>query len=202
MLRTTSQNCPRDYDMDAQHEQDESKEFLRQHLEAFAERNYWLQHGLGAENHWLFVQAYDAWKLELYLPACTGFLTGIEASIRNTMSQVKNPAPVENIDDISTLSNSLLRQARAVGMVIDDLAFPGEQNFEVNLLTRSTHVELVKVRHTLCHGNILQYLRTQGDMGSFFTPECCLGLANNLHMVSRNWVASLGAFRKKTLGLR
>lgn len=190
--------------MDAQHEPDfdDLSEFLRQHREAFEERNYWLQHGLGAENHWLFIQAYDAWKLGLYLPACTGFLTGIEASLRNTMAQVNNLAPVDNIDDISTLSNSLLRQARAVGIIIDDLAFPGEQNFEVNLLTRSNHVELVKVRHTLCHGNILQYVRTEGDLGSFFTPECCLCLANNLHMVSRNWVASLGAFRKKTLGLR
>lgn len=190
--------------MDAQHEpaDDEMKEFLRQQREAFEERNYWLQHALGAENHWLFVQAYDAWKLELYLPACAGFLTGIEASLRNTMAQVKNPAPVENIDDISTLSNSLLRQARAGGMVIDDLAFPGEQNFEGNLLTRSTHVELVKVRHTLCHGNILQYLRAEDDVGSFFTPECCRDLANNLHTISRNWVASLGAYRKETLGLR
>lgn len=87
-------------------------------------------------------------------------------------------------------------------MVIDDLAFPGEQNFEVNLLTRSTHVELVKVRHTLCHGNILQYLRAEDDLGSFFTPECCRDLANNLHTISRNWVASLGAFRKKTWNLR
>lgn len=190
--------------MDAQHEPDldDLSEFLRQHREAFEERNYWLQHGLGAENHWLFIQAYDAWKLGLYLPACTGFLTGIEASLRNTMAQINNLFPVENIDDISTLSNSLLRQARAVGMVIDDLAFPGEQNFEVNLLTRSTHVELVKVRHTLCHGNILQYVRTEGDLGSFFTPECCRDLANNLHMVSRNWVANLGVFRKKTLDFR
>lgn len=190
--------------MNSQHEpeDDELKDFLRLHREAFEERDYWLQHAIGAENHWLFIQAYDAWKLGLYLPACTGFLTGIEASLRNTMAQVKNLAPVENIDDISTLSNSLLRQARAVGMVIDDLAFPGEQNFEVNLLTRSTHVELVKVRHTLCHGNILHYVKTEGDLGSFFTPECCLELANNLHTVSRNWVARLGAFRREMSGLR
>ncbi len=87
-------------------------------------------------------------------------------------------------------------------MVIDDLAFPRGQNFEVNLPTRSTHVELVKDRHTLCHGNILQHVRTEDELGSFFTPESCRDLANNLHTISRNWVASLGAFRRETLGLR
>lgn len=29
-------------------------------------------------------------KQGLYLPACTGFITGIEASIRNTMAEIKN----------------------------------------------------------------------------------------------------------------
>ncbi|MCY1544289.1 hypothetical protein D9M68_801640 [compost metagenome] len=178
------------------------EDFMRQQRAGFEERSYWLQHSLGAESHWLFIQAYDALKHELYLPACTGFLTGIEASLRNTMAQMKDPGRVENVDDVSTLSNSLLRQARANGMIIDGLAFPGEHDFEANLSTRNTHVELVKVRHTLCHGNILKYVSVQEEVSPFFTPECCRDLANTLHAISRTWVASLGVFRQQTFGLR
>jgi hypothetical protein len=32
-----------------------------------------------------------------------------------------------------------------------------------------------------------------------FTPECCRDLAETLHAISREWVASLGAFRKQAL---
>ncbi|MCF5658245.1 hypothetical protein, partial [Pseudomonas poae] len=165
----------------------ELESFLQKQQADFNERSYWLQHSLGAETHWLFIQAYDALKHELYLPACTGFLTGIEGSLRNTMAQVKIPAPIDNVDDISLLSNSLLRQARANGMSIDALAFPGEQDFETNLPTRQ-NVELVRVRHTLCHGNILEYVSAQEDLPALFTPECCRDLANKLHVISRNWV--------------
>lgn len=175
------------------------EDFLRRQRADFDERSYWLQHSLGAESHWLFIQAYDALKHELYLPACTGFLTGIEGSLRNTMAQVKIPARIDNVDDISLLSNSLLRQARANGMSIDALAFPGEHDFEANLPTRQ-NVELVRVRHTLCHGNILEYVRAQDDLPPFFTPECCRDLANKLHMISRSWVANLGEYRKQIVG--
>lgn len=179
----------------------ELESFLQKQQADFNEHSYWLQHSLGAETHWLFIQAYDALKHELYLPACTGFLTGIEGSLRNTMAQVKIPAPIDNVDDISLLSNSLLRQARANGMSIDALAFPGEQDFETNLPTRQ-NVELVRVRHTLCHGNILEYVSAQEDLPALFTPECCRDLANKLHVISRNWVANLGAFRKQAMGLQ
>lgn len=177
------------------------EDFLRNQKADFDERSYWLQHSAGAENHWLFIQAYDALNHELYLPACTGFLTGIEASLRNTLAQMENPARVDNVDDISLLSNSLLRQARANGMSIDALAFPGEHDFEANLPTRQ-NVELIRVRHTLCHGNILEYVSTQESVPPLFTPECCRDLANKLHLISRNWVANLGAFRKQTMGLK
>ena len=179
----------------------ELESFLQKQQADFNERSYWLQHSLGPETHWLFIQAYDALKHELYLPACTGFLTGIEGSLRNTMAQVKIPARIDNVDDISLLSNSLLRQARANGMSIDALAFPGEQDFEANLPTRQ-NVELIRVRHTLCHGNILEYVSAPESVPPFFTPECCRDLAKKLHVISRNWVANLGAFRKQAMGLQ
>jgi hypothetical protein len=184
-----------------QGDQQELEDFLKKQQADFEERSYWLQHSLGSESHWLFIQAYDALKHELYLAACTGFLTGIEASLRNTMAQLRDPVRVENLEGISTLSNSLLRLAVASGMTVDCLAFPGEQDFEVHLATRLNHVEIVKVRHTLCHGNILGYVRTPQGLPALFTPECCRDLANTLHAISRNWVASLGVFRKQELRL-
>lgn len=65
---------------------EEIEEFLRVQRAECEERVYFMSHPLGAENHWLFTQAFEAMKQELYLPACTGFITGIEASIRNTMA--------------------------------------------------------------------------------------------------------------------
>lgn len=178
----------------------ELQAFLRNQRAEFDERTYWVNHSLGAENHWLFTQAYEAMKHGLYLPACAGFITGIEASLRNTMAQVKNPARVENVDDITLLSNGLLRQARASGILIEALIFPDEEDFEAKLQTRQ-HIELVRVRHNLCHGNILEYVKTAHDMPPLFTPECCRDLSETLHAISRKWVASLGIFRKQMLGL-
>lgn len=175
--------------------------FLQTQRADYEERNYWFQQSLGAENQWLFIQASDALKHELYLPACTGFLTGIEASLRNTIAQLQNLASVENLVNVSTLSNGLLRIARDSGISIDCLIFPGEQAFEENLLTRQNHVSLVKVRHKLCHGNIFEYVVTPEGLPAFFTPECCRELAHTLHQISREWVASLGAFRDQTIGL-
>ncbi|QEU31565.1 MULTISPECIES: hypothetical protein [Pseudomonas] len=187
---------------DQQSEMDEELQaFLCAQRAEFEERTYWVNHSLGAESHWLFEQAYEALKHGLYLPACTGFLTGIEASLRNTMAQVNNLARVESVDDISLLSNALLRQARANGISIEALIFPKEENFEDKLKTRQQPVEIVRVRHNFCHGNILEHVRTAYET-PFFTPECCRELAETLHMISRNWVASLGIYRKQILGLK
>nr|WP_237613540.1 hypothetical protein [Pseudomonas syringae] len=174
---------------------------MRKQRADFDERNYWIEHSLGAENHWLFIQAYDALRHALYLPACTGFLTGVEASLRNTLAQVQNPMSVKNLEGISTLSNPLLNVARTNGIDIDCLVFPEEEDFEAKLATRHNHVELVRIRHTLCHGNILEYISEQEGLPPLFTPECCRDLAETLHRISREWVASLGAFRKQALGI-
>lgn len=175
--------------------------FLHTQRAKYEERNYWFQHSLGAESHWLFIQASDALRHELYLPACTGFLTGIEASLRNTIAQLQKIASVEKLEKVSTFSNGLLRLARDSGISIDCLIFPGEQDFEANLRTRQSPVRLVNVRHTLCHGNIFEYVVTPEGLPTIFTPECCRELAQTLHQISREWVAGLGAFRRQTLGL-
>lgn len=162
---------------------------------------HWSNHSLGSETYWLFKQAFEALRQQLYLPACTTFITGIEASIRNTLAQLQNPVRVETVDDIAVLSNGLLRRARDCGLPIEKLAFPEERDFEAKVLTR-THVELVRVRHNLCHGNILEYIQETDDIHPFFTPECCAELAETLHTIARNWVTSLGVFRKQAFGLQ
>ena len=80
------------------------------------------------------------------------------------------------------------------------LAFPNEQGFMQKLSTKppnALYVEVVRVRHNLCHGNILEYVNTElGEEYAFFTPECCRELAFKLYEVSKGWAQNLGAFRR------
>lgn len=73
---------------------EEIQEFIEIGRREHQEKVFFAEQGLGAEVHWFFTQAVQALKSELYLPACTSFLNGIEASLRVTMSQVEKPARV------------------------------------------------------------------------------------------------------------
>ena len=178
-------------------------EFIEQGRREHMERMFFIEQGLGSEVHWFFAQSVQALEGELYLPACTGFINGIEASLRVTMSQLERPARVINLDSVKTLSNRLLKSARDAGLPVTALAFPGECNFMEKLESRvpnQVHVEVVRIRHNLCHGNILEYVNS--DLGAddvFFTPECCRELAHLLHGVSKEWAKQLGAFRREQL---
>lgn len=164
------------------------------------ERVFFAEQDLGAENHWFFTQAVEALKSELYLPACTSFLNGIEASLRVTMSQVESPARVEALDPVKTLSNRLLKSAQYAGLPVQALAFPEEGDFLERLASKKpdqVNAEVVRVRHNLCHGNILEYINTDlGEDNIFFTPECCKELSHLLYKVSREWADQLGVFRR------
>lgn len=179
---------------------EEMQEFLDQGIKEYREKVYFIEQGLGAEVHWFFTQALQALKNELYLPACTSFLNGIEASLRVTLSQVEKLARVEELDPQKTLSNRLLSDALDAGLPVEFLAFPNEQNFLQKLGTKKpniVNVEVVRVRHNLCHGNILEYINTElGEENAFFTPECCRALAFDLYEVSKLWAKNLGAFRR------
>jgi hypothetical protein len=165
----------------------------------YEEKIYSAEQDLGPEVHWFFTQALQALKAELYLPACTSFLNGIEASLRITMSQLDNPVRVAELDPLKTLSNRLLKSALDVGLPVEALAFPEEDNFIERLESKRPHqinTEVVRVRHNLCHGNILEYINTDlGQDYAFFTPECCKELAHLLYKVSKEWTKRLGAFR-------
>lgn len=179
---------------------EEIQRFIDQGIREHKENLFFTQQGLGAEVHWFFTQALQALKYELYLPACTSFLNGIEASIRVTLSQINKPARVEGLDPLKTLSNRLLSNALDSGLPVEFLSFPGEKDFLYNLSTKKPNVinvEVVRVRHNLCHGNILEYVNSDlGVENSFFTPECCRELAFDLYNVSKLWAENLGSFRR------
>lgn len=179
---------------------DEIQEFIDFGIRDYREKVFFAEQGLGAEVHWFFTQALQALKSELYLPACTSFINGIEASIRVTLAQVEEPVRLKDLDPIKTLSNRLLSNALEAGLPVKFLAFPHEQNFLHNLRTKKpniVNVEVVRIRHNLCHGNILEYVNTElGEENAFFTPECCRELAFDLYEVSKLWAKNLGTFRR------
>jgi hypothetical protein len=183
--------------------EEEIQKFIDEGLKEHKEKVFFIQQELGAEIHWFFTQAFQALKSELYLPARTSFLNGIEASLRVTMAQVEKPCRVTELDGIKTLSNSLLKSAKESGLPIEALAFPDEHDFLEKLETKRPNilnVEIVRIRHNLCHGNILEYVNVElGEHNAFFTPECCRELAKLLHLVSKEWAMQLGIFRRRLL---
>jgi hypothetical protein len=117
------------------------------------------------------------------------------------MAQVEKPSKVTELDSIKTLSNNLLKSAKESGLPVEALAFPGEHDFLEKLETKrpnQVNVEIVRIRHNLCHGNILEYINTElGEHNAFFTPECCHELAKILHLVSKGWAVQLGFFKRR-----
>ena len=180
-------------------EDEELIEFMNRTKMEHEEKLFFLQHGLGPEVHWLLYSAAQALKHNLYLPACTSFLIGIEASIRVTMAQIDKPGAIADLNPRKLLSNRLIKSAKICGLPVEALAFPGEEDFLIKLESPNSqrvNVEVVRVRHNLCHGNVLEYINTDlGKESTLFTPECCRELADDLYKVSKGWATKLGAFR-------
>ncbi len=153
---------------------------------------------------WFFDQATRAIHGELWLAACTTFLNGIETSLRVTMklraSQAypQTPTPLVDLSDMATLSNALLRRAHQAVMPVTLLAFPDESDLLAKIedgAPKLPYAEIVRVRHNLCHGNILEHIITvSDDLGEpvrLFTPECMRVLAETMSAISKQWVAGL-----------
>jgi hypothetical protein len=149
----------------------------------------WLE---AAELHWFFIQGEQALERELYLPGTVALINGIEASIRFTLHRLDGKTLDDDLG--ATLSNRLIREARDRGLPVQTLAFPGERDFDAKLATRDPYVEVVRVRHNLAHGNIVEYVNREDDV---FTPECLRDLSSILLNLSCEWGKQLGEFRKK-----
>lgn len=181
----------------------EIKEFIEQGRREHKEKIFFIEQGLGADIHWFFTQGFQALKNDLYLPACSSFIIGIEASLRITLSKLLIPISgrVRELDRVKTLSNKLLICGREEGIPINLLAFTNESDFNEKLSSKKPNiqnVEIVRVRHNLCHGNILEYVNTElGEQNVFFTPECCRELATSLYDMSKSWTKGLGEFYRE-----
>ncbi|ENF4444616.1 hypothetical protein ABRH25_000861 [Salmonella enterica subsp. enterica] len=168
--------------------------------ESYEERQFFFEQGLGAEIHWFFVQGAEAIRADLYLPACTSLINGVELSIRLIMAQMENSSRVRELNPKEILSNKLLANAHKKGLPVNFLAFPGEDNFIEKITSTAKHTpyaEIVRIRHNICHGNILEYVNTElGESHAFFTPECCRSLSITLLNLSKGWTTKLGEFRR------
>lgn len=149
--------------------------------------------------HWFFVQAIDALEHELYLPACSSILNGIEASLRLTMHQIEGSGNVFNLSPYQVLSNPLILKAKNLGLPIHELALSYEIDFESKLNSKKPNridVEVVRIRNNICHGNIAEYINRENGMEFLaLTPECLREVAFELVNISRLWAYSLGLFR-------
>jgi hypothetical protein len=180
---------------------EEHREFLespeyRRLIESYERRQRYLERPLGPLVHWFFVQGVQALQQDLYLPGVASLILGIESSTRVTMKEIEGTDFLADQDLGKLLSNSLLRDAKEAGLPVWALAFPGEKDFEKKLQFRKPHVEIVRVRHDLAHGNVLAFVNEElGADNLLFTPECLRDLSNVLEDVCDRWTEELTKFR-------
>ena len=152
------------------------------------------EHLKAAEFHWLFVQGEQAIASDLYVPGAASLIAGVEASVRSTLHRLDG----KDVDDDqgATLSNSLIRVAASRGLPVQALAFPGETDLLFKVQRREPYAEIVRVRHNLAHGNIMDYVNREFGI---FTPECLRDLSRQLVTTARRWARNLGQFRQRIL---
>lgn len=173
-----------------------------EHYEAARRRLWFIQKLRAAEIHWFFVQGIQAIEDRLYLPGAVSLLNGVEASVRVTMKQINGADLLEDSDLGATLGNKLLRHANEAGLPVGTLAFPGEDDFADKLKENQNHVEIVRLRHNLAHGNILEFVcRDLGPSDVFLTPDSLQELSDILLDICERWVEGLGDYRERELGL-
>lgn len=167
------------------------------------ERNIFFESLCASEQHWFFVQGHDAYFQELYVPALSSLLNGIEASLRITMHQL-DPGIESDLSELSpyrVLSNKLISQASELGVDVRYLAFNDEVDFVDKLNSRKPHrkdVEIVRLRNNICHGNITEFINTElGVQNSYFSPELLKDTTERVLAISADWCEMLGRFRRQ-----
>jgi len=152
-------------------------------IELDKKKRFYVECFKGAEIHWFFVQGIQAYEAGLLLPAILSFLNGIEASIR-----------------VATL----IINAEEIGLAVEALAFPNENDFKTKLASKKPNrldVEIVKLRNSLCHGNVWAYInKSLGSGNQFFTPECISEVTELVVRVSENWARNYKEYRTNLNG--
>ncbi len=160
---------------------------------------FFLENLRGAEFHWFFIQAVKALEHDLYVPAVSSLLNGVEATLRVTLQQIADPNVPQKPSPYRVLGNKLILDAHAHGLPVEKLAFAGESNFFDKLHSAKrcrVDVEIVRMRNNICHGNVFEFInRELGDGDHFFTPECLRELASSLLEISKQWALALGKYR-------
>lgn len=169
----------------------------------FEVRRLFFESLCAAEQHWFFIQGHDAYVHNLYVPALSSLLNGIEATLRVTL-HILGKAPDEDIRDISpyrVLSNTLINQAQEAGLPIKYLAFNDEKDFFDKLASSKPNrvdVRIVQLRNNICHGNVMEFVNTElGPENAFFTPECLKPVTEQVLAISADWCVMLGRFRRQ-----
>ncbi|XGI80442.1 hypothetical protein ACED16_01220 [Enterobacter hormaechei] len=175
------------------------------YMARFSEVNHYYDYRTVPVIDWFFIQATEALHHDLWIPACTSFLNGIETSLMVALKSLmlkttvndQQPAPeLVDLEGISVMSNALLKKVRQEGVPVELLSFPAEQDMLAKVAAgKKPEAEIVRLRNNLCHGNILEFIMSV-DIGTsgpirIFTPECCRELAHELSSISRNWVVGL-----------
>ncbi|MGT9857926.1 hypothetical protein ACVWPW_29810, partial [Citrobacter freundii complex sp. 2025EL-00205] len=147
----------------------EVAEALEKHMAQLRDLEAYWPYSTTAVIDCFFDQATRATHAELWLAACTTFLNGIETSLRVTLELMESQAHSQpaatlvDLSDMATLSNALMRRAHMAGMPVTLLAFPEEQDLLTKIAEgapKRPYAEIVRVRHNLCHGNILEHIIT------------------------------------------
>ena len=145
------------------------------YMSRFSEINHYYDYHTVPVIDWFFKQATEALHHELWIPACTSFLNGIETSLMVTLKSLmlkptvndQHAAPeLVDLEGISVMSNALLRKAKQEGVPVELLSFPAEQDMLVKVAAgRTPEAEIVRLRNNLCHGNILEFIMSV-DIGT------------------------------------
>lgn len=167
-------------------------------------RNLFFESLCAAEQHWFFVQGHDAYVHELYLPALSSLLNGIEASLRVTLHLLPRGPSDQDIRDLSpyrVLSNKLIQQAYEAGMPVRYLAFNDEHDFFDNLKSEKPNrvdVGIVRLRNNICHGNVMEFINVElGPENSFFSPEMLKTPTEKVLAICADWAEAMGHFRRQ-----
>ncbi|MBM2321019.1 MULTISPECIES: hypothetical protein [Marivita] len=173
------------------------------YMKYWEERNVFFESLCASEQHWFFVQGYDAYIQELYLPSLSSLLNGIEATLRITLYQMDcdTAGDLSDLSPYRVLSNKLILQANNFGLEVKYLSFNEEMHFFENLNSAKPNlrdVEIVRLRNNICHGNITDFInRDLGVENSYFSPEMLKETTEKVLAISADWCEMLGRFRRK-----
>ncbi|WP_372993628.1 hypothetical protein [Sulfitobacter sp.] len=142
--------------------------------------------------HWHFQQASDALQDDLFLPGLSGLLNGIEASLRTICCHVRGRPLSGDLGRV--MSNSLLNEAKEIGLKVESLAFSDEDGFLEKIGRPKEPVRLVTLRNDICHGNFQAFSPNLPGIGEFFTPECLGPISAQLLDVSYRWALEVSKF--------